>query len=88
MASDLDLKFARVSQDEVSRSTVLSHSGCVGTDTENCKAKFRAAWARVRVELIGTDVAEACQTPKPSQASPRGILQIAPGIELRTSRIR
>ena len=41
-------------------------SGYVGTGTENCKAKFKVAWAWVRVELTGTEVAKACQRPKPS----------------------
>ena len=62
------------------RSTGFLASNFVGVNV--------AAWAWVRVELIGADVAKACQTPKPSQASPTGVLQIAPGIELRTSRIR
>jgi hypothetical protein len=30
-----------------------------GTDPEDCRAKFKAAWARVRARLTGADVAKA-----------------------------
>src|ERR1700688_411919 len=37
----------------------LSHDSGQGTDLEDCKAKFKIAWARVRAGLTDRDIAKA-----------------------------
>ena len=38
-----------------------------GTDLEDCKARFKAAWARVRARLTGADVARAREEHRQSR---------------------
>ena len=37
----------------------LSHDSGQGTDLENCKAKFKIAWVRIRAGLTDWDIAKA-----------------------------
>jgi len=43
-----------------------------GTDLEDCKAKFRAAWARVRARLNAADVAKARDEHRQSRTKDQG----------------
>ena len=49
------------------RPTVGKGDSGQGTDLEDCKAKFKAAWARARARLSGADVAKAREENRQSR---------------------
>jgi hypothetical protein len=42
-----------------------------GTDLDDCKAKFKAAWMAIRADLSDDDIARPIRQPRGSPLSPR-----------------